>query len=138
MSSQHTPRLGRDIATKFSEKYSRENKPVELKDRVCRERLERLFDKYKADDAKALNKFVEEFSLLVYTYAFVLNIVEERKERRKKAALPAMELKERRTILALLKKSDMIIYYNNFNSMNADMVIYLCELLLYKLAVLTP
>ena len=42
------------IAATLSEKFASEDKPVELKGRGCRERLERMLDKYKADDAKAL------------------------------------------------------------------------------------
>ena len=71
MSSQQTPRLERDIAARLSEKFSHEDKPVELKGRGCRERSERLVGKYKADDAKALKQFVENF-LCLYLRSFLL------------------------------------------------------------------
>ena len=53
------------IATTLSEKFSTEDKPVELKGRGCRERLERLISKYKTDDAKALKRFVRNFFVFV-------------------------------------------------------------------------
>ena len=54
------------IAARLSKKFSTEHKPVELKGRECRVRLDRLLDKYKADDAKALKRLAENF--LVCTY----------------------------------------------------------------------
>ena len=47
--------------------FSTEDKPIEQKRTGCRERLERLPDKYKADDAKALKRFVGNF-LCLYIY----------------------------------------------------------------------
>ena len=72
MSSQQTPTLGTDIAVRISAKFSREDKPEELKGKGSRERLERLLGEYRADDAKALKRFEEKFCMFVPT--FVLNI----------------------------------------------------------------
>ena len=44
------------IAGSLSAQFSTEEKPVELKGRGCRERLERLLDKYKSEDSKALKR----------------------------------------------------------------------------------
>ena len=61
----------KQIAVTHSEKFSSEDKRVELKGRGCRERLERLLDKYKADDAKVLKRFVGNF-LCLYMYLHLL------------------------------------------------------------------
>ena len=44
------------IATKLSEVFSSEDKPVELKGRGCRDRTDRLLDKFKAEDSKSLKR----------------------------------------------------------------------------------
>lgn len=46
------------IATRLNAAFSTEEKPVTLKGRGCRERLERLLGKFKAEDAKSLKRFV--------------------------------------------------------------------------------
>ena len=63
------------IATILSEKFSTEEKPVQLKGRGCRERLESLIDKYKADDAKALKRFVQNFCLYVYLHLLLTKVL---------------------------------------------------------------
>ena len=45
-----------NIAGVLSTQFSTEEKPVELKGRGCRERLERLLDKFKLEDSKALKR----------------------------------------------------------------------------------
>ena len=45
------------IAARLSKMFTTESTQVELKGRGCRERLERLIDKFKAEDAKALKGF---------------------------------------------------------------------------------
>ncbi|CAB3986879.1 Hypothetical predicted protein [Paramuricea clavata] len=44
------------IATRLSEHFSTDGKPVELKARGCRERMDRLLSKYKQEDAKSLKR----------------------------------------------------------------------------------
>lgn len=46
------------IATKLNAAFSTEEKSVALKGRGCRERLDRLLDKFKTEDAKSLKRFV--------------------------------------------------------------------------------
>lgn len=45
-----------DIAKRLSEVFSTEVKQVELKGRGCRERMDRILDRYKEEDAKALKR----------------------------------------------------------------------------------
>ncbi|CAB4015161.1 Hypothetical predicted protein [Paramuricea clavata] len=45
-----------EIATRLSEHFSTDGKPVELKARGCRERMDRLLSKYKQEDAKSLKR----------------------------------------------------------------------------------
>lgn len=44
------------IAVKLSEIFSADDKSVELKGRGCRERLDRLIQKFKAEETKALKR----------------------------------------------------------------------------------
>ena len=44
------------IAKRLSEVFSTETKQVELKGRGCRERMDRLLERYKTEDAKALKR----------------------------------------------------------------------------------
>ena len=44
------------IAGTLTALFSTKGKPVELKGRGCRERLERLLDKFKSDDSKSLKR----------------------------------------------------------------------------------
>ncbi|CAB4023790.1 Hypothetical predicted protein [Paramuricea clavata] len=44
------------IGTRLSEHFSTDGKPVELKARGCRERMDRLLSKYKQEDAKSLKR----------------------------------------------------------------------------------
>jgi hypothetical protein len=44
------------IAERLSEAFSTDTNKVQLKGRGCRERMERLIDKYKEEDAKALKR----------------------------------------------------------------------------------
>ena len=57
-----------EIAARLSEKFSSEDKPVELKGRGCRKRLERLLDKHKAADAKALKRL---WGIFVFTCTYI-------------------------------------------------------------------
>ena len=45
-----------EIAQALSEAFSTQEKPVQLKGRGCRERMDLLLKKYKDNDAKALKK----------------------------------------------------------------------------------
>ena len=49
---------GEEIAKRLSEVFSTERKQVELKGRGCRERMDRLLERYKTEDAKALKRYV--------------------------------------------------------------------------------
>ena len=53
------------IATKLSTLFSTDNKPVFLKGRACKDRLELLLKKYKEEDEKALKRLVIENYLVV-------------------------------------------------------------------------
>ena len=44
------------IAGTLSAQFSTEEKPVDLKGRGCRERLERLLEKFKSEESKALKR----------------------------------------------------------------------------------
>ena len=50
------------IAERLSKAFSTDTNKVQLKGRGCRERMERLLDKYKDEDAKALKRL----AVLVY------------------------------------------------------------------------
>ena len=50
------PQEWEDIAKRLSEAFSTEAKQVELKGRGCRERMDRIPDRYKEENAKALKK----------------------------------------------------------------------------------
>ena len=52
------PQEWEEIAEKLSTAFSTEGKTVELKGRGCRERMDRLLDKYKSDDSKSLKRLV--------------------------------------------------------------------------------
>ena len=45
-----------EIAGKLSVAFSTEDRPVDLKGRGCRERTDRLMEKFKAEDNKALKR----------------------------------------------------------------------------------
>ena len=45
------------IAATLSKHFSTEKRPVHLTDRACRDRLNLLLTKYKADDAQALKRY---------------------------------------------------------------------------------
>lgn len=45
------------IATKLSSLFSTEDKPVELKGRACRERMQRLIEKFKQEDVRSLKRY---------------------------------------------------------------------------------
>ena len=45
-----------EVAAKLSQAFSTMERPVELKGRGCRERLDRLLEKFKSEDAKALKR----------------------------------------------------------------------------------
>ena len=47
-----------EITAKLSKVFSSEDKPVELRGRGCRERMNRLLDKFKAEDSKSLKQWV--------------------------------------------------------------------------------
>jgi len=47
-----------NIATKLSAIFSSKEKPVMIKGRACRERLDLLLKKYKEEDVKALRRYV--------------------------------------------------------------------------------
>ena len=47
-----------NIATTLNVAFSREDKPVDLKGRGCRERKDRLIEKYRAEDIRPLKRFV--------------------------------------------------------------------------------
>ena len=64
-----------EIAATLSEKFFSEERPVELKGSGCRERLERVLAKYKADDAKALKRFVGEVLCLYMSLHLLLTHV---------------------------------------------------------------
>ena len=63
------------IAARLSEKFSSEDKQVDLKGRGCRERLERLLDKHKAADAKALKWFVGNFRVYMYLHLVLTKVL---------------------------------------------------------------
>jgi hypothetical protein len=46
------------IATRLSTLFSTEDKPVELKGRACRERMQRLIEKLKQEDARSLKRYL--------------------------------------------------------------------------------
>ena len=48
-----------DIATVLSSAFSTPSKTVQLKGRGCRERMDRLIAKYRADDSQSLRRSVE-------------------------------------------------------------------------------
>ena len=50
------PHEWEDRAKRLSEAYSTEVKQVELKGRGCRERKDRMLDKYEEENAKALKR----------------------------------------------------------------------------------
>ena len=50
------PQEWEEIAKRLSEVFSTETKQVELKGRGCRERMDRLLERYKTEDAKALKR----------------------------------------------------------------------------------
>ena len=50
------PQEWEDIAKRLSEAFSTEAKQVQLKGRGCRERMDRILDRYKEEDAKALKR----------------------------------------------------------------------------------
>lgn len=50
------PQEWEDIAKRLSKVFSTEAKQVELKGRGCRERMDRILDRYKEEDAKALKR----------------------------------------------------------------------------------
>ena len=55
----HRPSKAQDweaIAQTLSTSFSTANKPVELKGRGCRERMERLLEKFHAEDTKSLKR----------------------------------------------------------------------------------
>lgn len=45
------------IATNLSKKFSTEEKPIVIKGRACRERLDLLVRKYRDEDTKALKRY---------------------------------------------------------------------------------
>ena len=47
------------IATWLNAVFATEEKPVELKGRGCRERLDRLLEKFKAEDTKSLKRYAK-------------------------------------------------------------------------------
>ena len=51
------PQEWEDIAKRLSEAFSTEVKQGELKGRGCRERMDRILDSYKGEDAKALKRY---------------------------------------------------------------------------------
>ena len=46
------------IAGVLSSAFSTEDKPIELKGRGCRERMDRLLEKFRAEDSKSLKRLV--------------------------------------------------------------------------------
>ena len=46
------------IATTLGTLFSTEDKPVALKGRGCRERMQRLIDKFKQEDARSLKRYL--------------------------------------------------------------------------------
>lgn len=50
------PQEWEDIAKRLSEAFSTEAKQMELKGKGCRERMERILDRYKEENAKALRR----------------------------------------------------------------------------------
>ena len=46
------------IATRLSTLFSTEDKPVELKGRACRERMQLLIEKFKQEDARSLKRYL--------------------------------------------------------------------------------
>ena len=46
------------IATKLSTLFSTDDKPISIKGRACRERLDLLLKKFREEDCKALKRFV--------------------------------------------------------------------------------
>ena len=62
------------IAEKLSILFSTIEKLVELKGRGCRERLDRLLDKFKTEDAKSLKRLADCFSLQFFgSFAIIDN-----------------------------------------------------------------
>ena len=61
------------IAGTLSALFSTEDKPVELKGRGCRERLERLLDKFKSDDAKSLKRLAEIIFIAILVSLSMIN-----------------------------------------------------------------
>jgi hypothetical protein len=69
------PNLASDwdsIATALSEAFSTDEKKVDLTGRACRERMNRLLQKYREDDRKSLKKWVLNKCLFTYFSAFEL------------------------------------------------------------------
>lgn len=60
------------LAAKLSEAFSTDAKVVEVKGRGCRERIERLIDKYKKEDAKALKRCKVRVHLLYISSLLVI------------------------------------------------------------------
>ena len=54
------------IAERLSKAFSTDTNKVQLKGRGCRERMERLVDKYKEEDAKALKRVAIAVSILMH------------------------------------------------------------------------
>ena len=52
----HKPLDWSDVAEDLNASFSTDNKPVQLKGRGCRERMDLLLKKYKDDDKKALKR----------------------------------------------------------------------------------
>ena len=50
------PQEWEDIAKRLSKAFSTRAKQVELKGRGCRERMDRILDRYKEENAKALKR----------------------------------------------------------------------------------
>lgn len=50
------PQEWEDLAKQLGQAFSTETKQVELKGRGCRERMDRLLDRYQSEDAKALKR----------------------------------------------------------------------------------
>lgn len=64
------PKDWETLAARLSKMFTTESTNVELKGRGCRERLERLIDKFKAEDAKALKRL--KGLLIIFQCIYVL------------------------------------------------------------------
>lgn len=63
------------IAGRLSTSFSTDSVEVELKGRGCRERMERLLDKFKTEDAKAIKRCLNLFnyaSMVNWLYSIIL------------------------------------------------------------------